>query len=239
MAISEVLPGSVYTAIIRDISLRKELEREITEIAAAEQRRIGQELHDGVGQELTALRMMATVVKRHLQEGSAATEPLLNRVLDGLQNVQEQVRRVSHGLVPVDLDASGLHAALSELAGRVKFQAGVQCTFHAPQRILVNDALTATNLYHIVQEATNNALRHGRPRRIDIRMDARTGALVLSIQDDGSGLPEEGDRQNGIGLRLMRHRASLIGGVLSVLPAEGRGTVVTCTLPGHCGQTYM
>jgi signal transduction histidine kinase len=70
-------------------------------------------------------------------------------------------------------------------------------------------------------------------------MDARTGTLVLSIQDDGSGLPEEGDRQNGIGLRLMRHRASLIGGVLSVLPAEGRGTVVTCTLPGHCGQTYM
>jgi PAS domain S-box-containing protein len=233
VAVSMALPGAVYTGIIRDISQRKQLEREITEISAAEQRRIGQQLHDGVSQELTGLRMMATAIKDRIQENpnTPTMDSLLVRIIDGLRAVQEQVRKVSHGLIPIELDGADLRSALTVLAERVHEQTGIECTFRCPQRVFVKDSLTATHLYHIVQEATNNALRHGQPRRIDIQMNAQTDALVLSIEDDGKGLPQEGIRRGGVGLRLMHHRASLIGGTLCVAAAASQGTVVTCTLP--------
>lgn len=231
VAVSETMPGAVFTAIIRDVSRRKQLEREVTEIAAVEQRRIGQELHDGVSQELTGLTMMAAALQDRLGEGPAATQPLARRVIEGLSRVHRQVRQVSHGLVPVELDADGLRAALEDLAERVHQQAGIPCVFHCPQRVRVKDSLTATHLYHIVQEATNNALRHGRPKRIDIRLNARPEALVLTVRDDGVGMAADAERPNGVGLRLMRYRASLIGGVLHIAPADEQGTLVTCTVP--------
>jgi PAS domain S-box-containing protein len=230
VAVSEAFPGTVFTAIIRDISERKQLEREITEISTAEQRRIGQELHDGVSQELTGLRMMASAAKERLTDHPGVTE-LLSRIIKGLQRVQDQVRQVSHGLVPVELDAAGLRAALADLAERVRQQTGLACAFQCPQRVFVKDAFTATHLYHIVQEATNNALRHGQPKRIDIQMNAESDALILSIADDGIGMPEHRSPMYGVGIRLMRHRASLIGGILNIAPAGGTGTLVTCTLP--------
>jgi PAS domain S-box-containing protein len=231
VAVSEALPGKVYTAILRDICGRRQLEREVTEIAAAEQRRIGQELHDGVSQELTGLTLLATALIERLQLEAPATEALAQRVLDGLRRVHKQVRDVSHGLIPVEVDAEGLRAALEDLADRVHRQAGIPCTFRCPRPVFVRDSLTATHLYHIVQEATNNALRHGRPRRIDIKLDGRSDALVLSVVDDGVGMPTELNHRNGVGIRLMHYRAGLIGGVLQIAPAESRGTLVSCTLP--------
>src|ERR1051325_8279574 len=168
IAVSEVAPGKTFTAIIRDVSVRKELEREITEIAAMEQRRIGQELHDGVSQELTGLTLMATSLKDQLKEEVSSSEALAGRLMAGLRQVHKHVRAVAHGLIPVDVDAEGLRSALEELADRIAQQAGVACLFHCPQPVLVKDALTATHLFYIVQEAVNNALRHGRPRQIDI-----------------------------------------------------------------------
>src|SRR6185295_2196849 len=100
VAVSEAMPGAVFTAIIRDISQRKQLEREVTEIAVAEQRRIGQELHDGVSQELTGLCMMATALKDRLHDGSSSPETLLRRIIDGLSQVHKRLRQVSHGLIP-------------------------------------------------------------------------------------------------------------------------------------------
>jgi PAS domain S-box-containing protein len=230
VAISEVVRGNMFTGIIRDISRRRELEREVTEVAAAEQRRIGQELHDGVSQELTGLSMLAAALRERLNGTAAATEALANRVLDGLANVHKHVRAVSHGLVPVDVDAEGLRAALEDFAVRVRQQTGITCDFHAPRSVLVKDSLTATNLYHIVQEAVNNALRHGRAGRIDIHLHARPESLVLSVSDDGVGISTDVYSRPGVGLRLMRYRAGLIGGVLQIRPCEKQGTLVTCTL---------
>jgi PAS domain S-box-containing protein len=231
IAVSEAFPGTVFTAIVRDISQRKQLEREITEIAAAEQRRIGQQLHDGVSQELTGLRMMAAAVRDRRAKGLDADDVLLPQVIEGLARVQDHVRQVSHGLIPVELDGAGLRAALTDLADRIRKQTSVACSFQCPQRVFVKDSLTATNLYHIVQEATNNALRHGQPTRIDIEMNAQSDALVLSIQDDGVGCVPPHGRRDGVGIRLMRHRASLIGGIFQIRPVHAGGTVVTCTLP--------
>ena len=178
----------MFTGIVRDVSRRKELEREVTEVAAAEQRRIGQELHDGVSQELTGLTMLAAALKERLNGAAAATEALANRVIDGLANVQKHVRAVSHGLIPVDVDAEGLRAALEDLADRVGQQTGITCVFHSPRSVLVKDSLTATNLYHIVQESVNNALRHSRGGRIDIHLHVRPESRGLSVTDDGVGI---------------------------------------------------
>ena len=174
--------------------------------------------------------MLAAALKERLNGNSAATETLANRVIEGLANVQKHVRAVSHGLVPVDVDAEGLRAALEDLSCRVRQQTGVKCAFHAPRSVLVKDSLTATHLYHIVQEAVNNALRHGRPGRIDIHLHARPDALMLSVSDDGVGIAADSNEHAGVGLRLMRYRAGLVGGVLEIRPCEKQGTLVTCTL---------
>ena len=191
VAVSEAMPGKIYTAIIRDISRRRQLEREVTEIAAAEQRRIGQELHDGVSQELTGLTMMTSALSERVSKESPGAAGLAKRVLEGLGEVQKQVCAVSHGLTPVEVDAEGLRVALEELVERIHRQTGVNCKFHCARPVFVKDALTATHLYHIVQEATNNALRHGKPGCIDIRLEARTEALSLTVTDDGVGIPAE------------------------------------------------
>ena len=231
VAVSEVVPGRMFTGIIRDISRRRELEREVTEIAAAEQRRIGQELHDGVSQELTGLSMLASALKERLNGAAPGQGSLTDRVIDGLAKVHKHVRAVSHGLVPVDVDSEGLRAALDDLADRVCEQTGVSCIFQSPRPILVKDSLTATHLFHIVQEAVNNALRHGKARRIDIQLSLQPEALVVSVCDDGLGFSTESPSGNGVGLRLMRYRAGLIGGLLQIQPGKEHGTRVTCTLP--------
>lgn len=230
VAVSEAVPGKMFTGIIRDTSRRKQLEREVTEVAAAEQRRIGQELHDGVSQELTGLTMMATALRERLKQEAPAVESLGKRIVDGLGNVHKLVRQVSHGLIPVEVDAEGLRAALEDLAERIRQQVGIRCTFHASGSVFVRDSLTATHLYHIVQEAANNAIRHGRPTTIEIQLNAAPDTLVISVSDDGVGLPDEKNRYDGVGIRLMRYRAGMIGGVVHVAPGEEKGTVVTCTL---------
>jgi PAS domain S-box-containing protein len=230
IAVSEVVPGKIYTGIIRDVSRRRELEREVTEVAAAEQRRIGQELHDGVSQELTGLSMLASALRDRINGSPPATCALADRVLDGLAKVHKHVRDVSHGLVPVDVDAEGLRAALEELSARIRQQSGIECVFHGPRGLSVKDNLTATHLYHIVQESVNNALRHGRPSRIDIQVQARPEALILTVEDDGIGIPADTNRNHGVGLRLMGYRARFIGGILQIRPRDGKGTVVSCTL---------
>jgi two-component system CheB/CheR fusion protein len=230
IAVSEVVPSQVFTGIIRDVSTRKELEREVTEIAAAEQRRIGQELHDGVSQELTGLTLMAATLQDRMKEEAPWADGQMARLVECLGQVQRHVRDVSHGLIPVDVDAEGLRAALEDLAERIRRQVGVACHFHSPRPVFVKDSLTATHLYHIVQEAVNNALRHGRAGRIDIHLHARPEALVLTVSDDGVGITPKARQRNGIGLRLMRYRASLIGGHLQIRPADKKGTLVSCTL---------
>jgi PAS domain S-box-containing protein len=231
LAVSEVVPGKVFTGILRDITQRKNLEREVTEIAASQQRHIGQQLHDSVSQELTGLTMMAAAMAERAEANEPGIANLARRLVEGLGGVHKRVRTVSHGLIPVEVDFEGLRAALEDLTDRVREQSGIACVFHNRQQVNVQDSLTATHLFHIAQEAINNALRHGRPTRIDIHLAALPDALVLSVRDNGVGLEQESGSRSGVGLRLMRYRASLIGGILQVGPAEKNGTVVTCTLP--------
>jgi signal transduction histidine kinase len=133
------------------------------------------------------------------------------------------------GLLPVAVDSEGLMAALADLADRTQQEGKVGCTFYCPEPVSVPDNLTATHAFLIVQEAVHNAVKHARARKVDISLTADDD-LFLSVQDDGIGMPAWSAEKPGMGLRIMRNRAAIIGAGLNFQPAKPTGTVVTCML---------
>jgi PAS domain S-box-containing protein len=235
LTVSEVDRQGIFTGILRDVSIRKQLEREVLEAAASEQRRIGQELHDSVGQELTGLGLLAAALAKRVGEVSPAHGAMANRITEGLERVHRQVRSLSRGLVPVPVDAEGLRAALEELAARTGEESQSRCTFACTGPTEVKHADTATHLLRIAQEAVSNALRHGHPRHIHITLHGAADSLILGVEDDGVGMSGAPEIETGLGIRLMHYRAGIIGGSLVIGVAEGGGILVSCLLPG--GQT--
>lgn len=214
---------------------RKMLEREVLEVTAREQWRIGQELHDSVGQELTGVGLMAGALTQRLVE-TTPEQQVAARIMDGIGRVHRQIRTLSRGLVPVQVEANGLSAALDDLATSSSEQTGIPVTFDYPQRCDVANHSQATELFRIAQEAVSNALRHGRPQMIRLSLNSGVKGLQLSIQDDGVGIASRPALSTGMGLRIMDYRAEQIGGALSIAPAPGGGTVVTCWVPGENGH---
>ena len=230
LAVSEVGQLKLFTGLLRDITRRKELEREVVEIASLEQRRIGQDLHDSVSQELTALNMLAGDLAETLRSDPSNASQLVERLVLGLQRSQQELRAVMRGLLPVSVDAEGLMAALSDLANRTQQEGKVTCVFDCPKPVLVEDNLIATHLYLIAQEAVHNAVKHARCRNIRISVESNH-LLVLRVQDDGIGIPDQPtENHGGLGLRIMRNRAAIIRATLTIEPAKPTGTVVTCAL---------
>jgi PAS domain S-box-containing protein len=229
-----------FLGVAFDITRRKELEREalqreVLAMTAREQRQIGQELHDGVGQELTGLGLMAQSLSQRLPE-AAAEKRIALRLLAGLDSLHQKVRDLSRGLIPVHVESRGLSAALDDLAARTSAESGISVTAECLDSVELPDHATATELFYIAQEAVRNALRHARPRTIRLTLLTDPDGLRLRINDDGIGLPDGLEQNDGLGLRIMQHRAGLIGGVLQISPSQRGGTVVTCALPGTKGH---
>jgi signal transduction histidine kinase len=212
-----------------DSKLRQALEREVLEAAVSEQRRIGQELHDGVGQELTGLGLMANALAIRLPE-SAPEHRIAFRLRSGLDRVHQQVRTLTKGLVPVPVDGRGLCVALDDLAATASEQSGIPVTFDGPDQVEVLDQSTATDLYRIAQEAVSNALRHGRPSNVFLKLNGEPPCLRLTVQDDGTGFLDRPETARGMGLRIMQYRSEQIGGLLHIGPVAGGGTMVSCEL---------
>lgn len=229
-----------FLGVAFDITRRKELEREalqreVLAMTEREQRQIGQELHDGVGQELTGLGLMAKSLSQLLPE-AAVEKRIALRLLAGLDSLHQKVRELSRGLIPVHVESSGLSAAFEDLAVRTIEASGISVTTECPDLVELPDHAMATELFYIAQEAVSNALRHGRPRNIRVSLLNEPDGLRLRIKDDGIGLPDGLEPNDGLGLRIMQHRAGLMGGVLQFGPSQGGGTVVTCTLPRSKGN---
>lgn len=222
--------GTVWVNAQSDIDARKQLEREVLEIATTEQRRIGQELHDSTSQELTALGLLAETLTETLAGRSAAETPIAVKMVTGLKRTLAQVRAISRGLIPVEVDAQGLDAALADLAARTSELQGITCTFSSKQPVQVEDNAKATHLFYIAQETVTNALRHGRAAHITIEVEEDERALTLRIQDDGIGFAEKPVEVKGMGIKIMRYRAGLINARLTLNPVEPTGTMMTCTV---------
>ncbi len=231
--VSEIDHTGLFVGIVQDISAQKALEKQVVDAAADEQRRIGQDIHDGVGQELTGLRYMAQTHAETLADQCSPDAKTAKRMTQWLETVQQQMRAIIRELIPVEVDQRGLVAALRGLAERTTATQSVVCSFDCHQSITVSDAALATHLYRIAQEAVRNAMRHGQAQRINIRLGKEEGTLWLEVIDDGVGISDTPDMTSGIGLRSMAYRASLIGAKFGFRRNEEGGTRVTCAvLPG-------
>lgn len=231
LSVSEVDSLNLFTGILRDITRRKDLERQVVEIASVEQRRIGQDLHDTVAQELTALTLQVGDLAEALRTEPTSGIALVEQIARGLQRSQQAIRAVLRGLLPVAVDSEGLMSALADLTDRVLEQGKVNCTFTCPEPVSVPDNLVATHLYLIGQEAVYNAIKHAHAVTIHVRLNQVKGSLILRVQDDGCGMSLTGTDTQGLGLRVMRNRAAILGARLTIEPAEPSGTIVTCILP--------
>lgn len=215
----------------RDAAAQKEFERRILEAAEREQRRIGEELHDNVGQMLTSLGLMADALSQRLNRSLSPRErELAAKIAEGLGRVHQDLRSLSHGLLPVGMDVEGLRVALARLAVQSSQRDSTECSFESMGAIQLDDPASGLHLYRIAQEAVSNAIRHGKARRVRIILGAGSAALTLSVEDDGTGIRQEEGRDEGMGIRLMNYRARLIGAALTIAPAPGGGTAVTCML---------
>jgi PAS domain S-box-containing protein len=229
ITVSEIKHLKLFTGVHRDLTDRKRLEREVVEVASLEQRRIGQDLHDTVAQELTALNLLARDLGETLRTEPAKASKLVEQMAHGLRRSQQELRAVLRGLLPVAVDSEGLMAALADLADRTQQEGKVTCTFDCSTPVSVADNLTATHLYLIAQEAVHNAVKHARAHEVRISL-GDDGRLVLGVRDNGVGMPGQPAKMRGLGLRIMRNRAAIIGATLTIKPAKPSGTIVTCTL---------
>jgi len=223
-------PIRVLGAMI-DHTQRRELEKEILNISAAEHRRIGQDLHDGVGQELTGLSLVAQSLVIKLTEQGFPEVQIAQKMDAGIQRALADVRALARGLNPIDVDASGLSSALQEMTERLCQLYDVDCRFECHASIQLSDNQVAGQLYRIAQEATTNALKHSQASQIMVRLVCHGDKAVLMVQDDGIGLPEDAETTAGLGLRTMAYRASIIGSELKISKREAGGTEVKCTIP--------
>jgi signal transduction histidine kinase len=162
-----------------------------------------------------------------------AADDRARALLDGLLDMHRQIRLLSHGLVPVRVEAGGLHSALGEMARDWQQMHGTECIFVHEGQPDLDDERVATCLYRIAREAARNAVLHGAARLIVIRLVAGEDGIELEVRDDGQGMAEVPADGPGMGLQIMRHRAALVGGVLDIESAVDSGTVVRCRIAGN------
>jgi PAS domain S-box-containing protein len=216
--------------VCADITERKVLQAELLTIAEREQRRIGQDLHDDVGQELTGVGLMADALLEALEESGSPEVGLIAKIRARLLYIHGRVQALSRGLIPVEVDARGLMKALDDLSRRVTIVQGIECAFECLHPVPVEDNRVATHLYRITQEAIANAVKHSHAEHLRVTLHESEGILTLEIRDDGIGIPDEISRGSGMGLKIMQYRCGLIGGMLTVGRAGGAGTRVVCKI---------
>ena len=215
----------LFAGVIMDMSEQQQLQREILEIPVSEQRRIGQELHDGLGQQLTGLGLLATSL---VNKASKPEHELATKLARGLQDAISQVRALSRGLMPVDIDAGGFTNALTNLVADVRSHCSINIILSISERIRVVDNSSAMHLYRIAQEAINNAIKHAAADHIEVSVGLVGNRGCLAIRDDGKGMGRPPQKPAGIGLRIMQHRCGLIDAEFEILSSPGQGTEVRC-----------
>ena len=197
-----------------DITERKRLEKTVLEISAHEQQRIGRDLHDGLGQHLTGVAFMSKVLQQKLFEKGLSEASDAEKIVGLVNEAINKTRELSRGLLPVVSQAHGLMTALKQWAGEVEDLFHISCRFHCDEAVPISDVNKATHLYHIAQEAVNNAIKHGRSESIDISLWASNGDGTLLVVDNGRGIQDAPASRTGMGLNIMGYRARMIGGSL-------------------------
>jgi len=219
-----------FIAAGTDVTVRKRLETAVMEVSGREQRRIGQDLHDGLGQLLTGVAFMSKVQEQRLAEKGAPEATEASKIVRLVNEAIHKARELSRGLMPGLAEPNGLMSSLEQLTHEIREVFGVSCRFYSDEPLLIHDAAVSSHLYHIAQEAVSNAIKHGQAKQIEIDLRNRGTSGILIVRDNGSGIVPAPRERSGMGLDIMRHRATMVGGSLAI-ESDWRGTTVTCRFP--------
>jgi signal transduction histidine kinase len=210
---------------------RQQLERELLEISEREKRRIGEDLHDMVCQELTATALYLKSTAKKLAKGSPAAAETLEQSAKTVNRNVVVARALAGGWQAVELTASGLKNALRDLAAQACQNTGIKCHFKAARGVRVPDGTGALHLYRIAQEAVTNAVKHSGAKNILVSLDRSSTHVCVSVQDDGKGFVPGKRQKKGLGLHMMRYRANALGGELKIERRRSGGMDITCVIP--------
>jgi signal transduction histidine kinase len=228
--------GTGISIAMRDITERKRLEQEILDVSGRERQSIGRDLHDGLGQELTGVALMLRGLATRIQARCPDVVDSVNEVVGLVNQSIDTARALAHGLLPVRTETGGLVTALRTLAVRSRDVYGLEVNFRAQTE--PDFALNETNsshLYRIVQEALTNAARHGHATLVDVTLTASQECFSLQITDDGLGFIRSPAPSAGMGLKIMKYRADMIGAKFEIYANEPHGTIVQVI--GECLHT--
>jgi signal transduction histidine kinase len=211
------------------IEERAQMARDILNISGTERARIGRELHDSIGQEMVAVTFLCRAVEDSLVEQNSSEADGVGRISRQVESVIDGMKRIVRGLLPVDIMDKGLVVALTLLMRESEAMYGIKCSFNCDDEdgLRISNNALATNIYRIAQEAVNNAAKHAGAKRIDVSLSINNARGVLRVSDDGHGI-EHKDGHAGMGLNIMRYRAELARGSLSIKTDSEHGTEIVC-----------
>jgi signal transduction histidine kinase len=209
---------------------RRRLEYELLEIAERERRRIGLDLHDDLGQQLSALALMTKGLELKLAKRRARETSDAARIHNLMQQAMSHARDLAHDLAALDLKGNDLATALDGLARHAADLFKISCRFDREGAVPPLESNVASQLYKIAQEAVTNAIKHAKAKHVGIRLSNGSGKLVLLVLNDGLPFPNLKSPSSGMGLRIMKYRADLIGASLEIIGNGARGTEVVCSV---------
>ncbi|OYW63257.1 MAG: sensor histidine kinase [Hydrogenophilales bacterium 16-64-46] len=219
----------------REMAERKRLEAVLIQASEAQQKSIGRELHDGLGQHLTSIAFLGAALQQQLSDRVQPEADAAGRIVELVNQSIDMTRRVARGLYPAALESLGLSAALEQLADNPRSLHGLHCEVHADFEAQRVDPHIAINLYRFAQEAINNAVKHSQAHRLWIDLACDNLQCRLSVRDDGIGFTPEHDGQ-GLGMHSLRARANMLGGELEITRNAQGGTTVALIYPARMGE---
>ena len=217
--------------IARDITERKRIEREVLKMSEGIREQVGRDLHDDLSPHLIGIEAMTEVLRMKLEECSSQYITDVKKISSLINGAIKKTRRLIRGLCPVELGTAGLSSALFNLSERISMIYSIECNYRGTIDVSIDDNITAINLYYIAQEAAYNAVKHSGAEKIDISIKIDLQNLVLNITDNGSGISLPLPKSGGRGLSIMKHRAEILNGSLTISHSEQGGTSVTCFIP--------
>jgi PAS domain S-box-containing protein len=217
-------------SIFADVTEQRRLEREILDVGERERQKIGQDLHDDLQQHLIGVEALALLLEKRLEQKSKANAGLAHEMVALIREAITKTRTIARGLSPVYIGEGALFTAIRDLAKQVESIFGVSFRLDVSKAVQVKDNAAAVHIFRIIQEAVNNAVRHGRARHVAVSLKPKKGRLTLTISDDGLGMPDDIGEKKGLGLSIMHHRARMIGADLVIKNNPKGGTSVICQL---------